>query len=430
MIDYTTNQKYNGTIMKKKSGLFIIIIILLFLLGSNKSHSNRCSDTLMLDGSEPLVSYGIDTTGVWWALTQPYTNSFRMTINGKSSETLLDIRSFVISPNGDNWAYFGRDNTQWNIFTRDKKISIPSTAEPTELMFSPSGNLLAYAYSESGLETIVYGDKKIMVYQRDGPFFLNYWGNSIAFTGYRSNRKTIIIDGKESQLFDDITPIGFWYDNTFLYVGRNGNQWEIYQSDKNISEALKFIADVSINKQGTVAAVTAGRFSNDMVAFLISDDYYEPLISKPYEAIEGLVLHPELPMLGFKARVSSKELVVFSSTEYSGGSSFTGNPMFTHDGSELYFLGCDFDCFFNVNGKKYNINESQMSNLIYAKKPNSPTVAYSTNSALVVRFLEKKELVAGKMVDFTVQPIYNWRSGQYEALGVINNRLYKMVCKV
>lgn len=429
MIDNTTKFSLRLKNMFRILGLFFLILFL-FINGSFESYSNRCSDTLMLDGSEQLVSYGIDTTGVWWALTKPYSNSFRMTINGIQSEPLLDVRSFEISPDGDNWAFFGRDNTQWNIYTKDKKIPVPSTAEPTELRFSPSGKVLAYAYTESGLETIVYGDKKIKVYQRDGRFFLNYWGNRIAFTGYRSSKKTIVIEGKESQLFDDIIPIGFWYDNTFMYVGKNGNQWEIYQSEKNISEALKFIGDVSINRDGTCAAVTAGRFSNDMVAFLISDDYYEPLIGKPYDAIEGLVLHPFLPMLAYKARISSKELIVFSSTEYSGGSTFTGNPMFTHDGAELYFLGCDFDCFFNVSGQKFNLNESSMSNINYAKKPNNLTVAYSTSSALVVRYLQNKELVAGKMVDFTVQPIYNWRSGQYEALGVINNRLYKMVCKV
>jgi hypothetical protein len=34
------------------------------------------------------------------------------------------------------------------------------------------------------------------------------------------------------------------------------------------------------------------------------------------------------------------------------------------------------------------------------------------------------------MVDSTFSPRYNWRMDRYEALGIINNRLYLLTCKI
>ena len=65
----------------------------------------------------------------------------------------------------------------------------------------------------------------------------------------------------------------------------------------------------------------------------------------------------------------------------------------------------------------------------YAKKPGSNTIAYVTNSSLIIRDFEKGELYSGMMVDNLVSPRYNWRSGLYETLGSINNKLYLLTCR-
>ena len=132
-------------------------------------------------------------------------------------------------------------------------------------------------------------------------------------------------------------------------------------------------------------------------------------------------------MIGYRAVDNGKNLVVLNSVEYSGGE-YSSKPIFTYDGSELYFLGCNNDCFLNVNGRNYPILNDLTLNASYAKKPNSETLAYSTSTSLVVRDLQFSTLYAGKMVDEVSEPIYNWKLSRYEALGKINDRLYLMYC--
>jgi len=104
-------------------------------------------------------------------------------------------------------------------------------------------------------------------------------------------------------------------------------------------------------------------------------------------------------------------------------------PTFTYDGSELYFIGCDIECFVNINGRKYSIPANLPFKTICAKKPGSLTIAYSSSSSMVVRSLDNNRIIASRVFDKLTQPRYNWRRDEYEALGVINNRLYMIFSK-
>ena len=95
----------------------------------------------------------------------------------------------------------------------------------------------------------------------------------------------------------------------------------------------------------------------------------------------------------------------------------------------MYFIGCDIDCFVSVNGKRYDVSNSVdvSQNIVIA--PGTETIAYTTSSSLVVKSLTSKNLNAGMMVDSITKPRYNWRSQKYEALGMINNKLYLLTCR-
>lgn len=220
----------------------------------------------------------------------------------------------------------------------------------------------------------------------------------------------------------------FWNDGNFVYAGRNGANWQIFKGKKAISEVLSSVGETAINLDGTVAAALVQRGGRYAFGMLISDDYWEPLIGKPYENVYNLVLHPNLPMLAYNAQIDLTNLVVFNTVEFSGGD-YTGKPTFSYDGSELYFAGCRIDCFFNINGVQYKIQSDISSIEQFAVMPGTKTIAYCTSSSLILRNLETEELYAGKMVDATQTPRYNWREKRYEALGTINNRLYLLKCK-
>lgn len=382
---------------------------------------------MLLDGSEPLVAYGLDTTSHWWALTSPTTDGVRLIVDNKHSAIYKQIEKLTFSPDGNRWACFAKDNSQWYLLTDDTIIPLPGTSFG-EIAYSPNSEVLVYSYMEGDHERIILNSRSILVYQRTGSLFLSEGGERYALMGWRGDKIVVNINGNETTLFDEIKPFGFWYDGSFLYAGRNGSTWEVYKNNNSITEQFMEISRVAINLRGNVAAFLARKNANQAYGVLIADEYTEPLMSKPYDNVANLLLHPTLPMLAFSAGISGKEYVVLSNTEYVGGQEATSAPHFTYDGSELYFVGCNIDCFVNINGKKYALGNVISTQLPYAVKPRSETMAYSTNSSLIVRDLLHKELTAGMMVDTLLQPRYNWRTQRYETLGQISQKLYLMTC--
>jgi hypothetical protein len=408
--------------------LIIAALITSLFIYEPASAANRSKDTLLLDGIEDLVSYGMDTTGHWWAITAPYSGQFRLTIDGVQSGVYYEITNLTFSPDGNKWAYFGRDIANIYLVTNDTTINLPGT-RVGEIAFSPNSEIMIYSFYKNDDEFLRYKDKEYNIYQRLGRYYLSRGGERIAYVARRAGSVTVCTNGVDGNLFESVNLIGFWHDGQPIYAASSGGYWELYKGKDEISDAYKNISSPELNINGDVVAFVGKLMSGRDVAVTYSDEYYEPLISKAYDQIYSLKLHPSVPLTAFRARQNSQFIVVQSSVEYS----CTGNIddiMFTHDGSELCFICCGLSCSININGKKFPIN-SDVSNLgQIAIKPKSRTFAYTTSTSLVARIIEFDELIAGMMVDITSAPRYNWRTGRYEALGQINQRLYLLTIKV
>jgi hypothetical protein len=416
-------QKFTQLFWLEYFALFIFLI-----LSFKPMFADKCKDFLAYSATDSIVQFGIDTTGHWWAVSKDFSGGYRLIIDGNQSAVYKIVQSLAFSPDGSKWACFAKDNSQWYVLTNDTTIGIPSN-EVGELAFSPDSRALIYSYKEAENEVIELKNSKINVINRTGKFYPGFNGTSISFMGNRGDGVVININGKESPLFDEIKPMGYWHDGQMVYAARNGGNWEVYKNFTSISEAYADIPEVAINVYGTVAAILAKQSSGKFVSVIFSDDYTEPLIGKPYEDAHALILHPELPMLAYIATYNNAPYVILNSTEYSGGQQ-TSLPFFSHDGKELCFFGCDIDCFACINGKRYPI-QSQIDLMgTYAVKPGSNTFAYVTSSSMIVRDLESATLYAGMMVDQTSSPIFSWRNHRYEALGLINQRLYLMTCEI
>lgn len=405
--------------------LFIIILILL-QANTSTMNARHCQDYIVFDGGEQLIGYGIDSTGNWWAVTAPFADSYRVIVNGDETGTYFELKELTFSPDGERWAFFGRNNVGWHLVKNDEIISLPGT-DVGKIVFSGNSKAIAYSYKEVEQEIIILGNRELKVFHRAGDFYVSYDGRHIAFMGLRGQRLVLNINGQETPLFDNIKPMGFWYDGSFIYAASSGNLWEVYKNNQAISEIYHSISDVAINNQGTVAAVLAVQSSGQGVGILFSDEYYEPLIGKPYDIVGDLELHPTEPLFAYYAEYNQHQFIVMNTVEYSGGEE-TSAPFFTHCGSEVYFTGCRINCFVNVNGRQINVRTQLYTDIKYAKKPFSNTIAYSTSSTMVVQTLDDGELYAGMMVDEIIQPIYNWKTNRYETLGRINQRLYLLTC--
>jgi hypothetical protein len=410
-----------------KKILFVLTYIILLSFAETSLSADKCKDYLAFSSPEEVKTFGIDTTGHWFAIASNISGNYRLVIDGKETGIFRDIKKIAFSNDGSKWACFAKDNVRWYVITNDTTIDIP-TSEVGELAYSPDSKALVYSYFESENEVIVLPNRKINVINRIGNFYPGFGGRTISFLGIRGEDTVININGTESHPYQSIIPMGYWQDGQMVYAAKNGGVWEVYKNLTSISEPYQEITEAKINIFGTAAAILARQMSGNYINVIFSDEYYDPLISKPYDYANALVLHPSLPMAAFRATISTNNFIVLSNTDFSGGQT-AGYPFFSYDGSELYFFGCDIDCFANINGKKYPIN-SQIDLLsTYAMKPDSRTIAYATSTSMVVRDLEKDMLYSGMMVDEMSPPIYNWRNRRYEALGKINQRLYLLTCE-
>jgi hypothetical protein len=414
-----------GIMMKK------ILLVLFFVLSSFNllKSEDYCKDYLLLDGYEDLVNAGMDTTFNWWAITKPFMSKMRLIVDGRETDVYDSISNPVFSPDGNHWAAFGNNNGSLMLVTDTGAVYLPGISAG-ELHFSGNSEKLLYSFFEGTVETICSPTDTIKVTNRAGRIFFNYAGTKIAFLGLRGSYYVLNINGKESQQFDEIMPIGFWYDDSFIYAARIGTGWEINKNKVAMTEKFADVAETAINLEGTVAAVLVNGYDGWGYGLLFSDDYTEPLRGKAYRKVTSLVLHPRAPLFSYRGFDEEKYSVTLNSVEYVAGR-ITNVPRFTYDGSELYFFASnEINYFININGKKTYIKYFSGADAVIPRAPGSDTYAFTNGTNLVMQFIDQNKQHHGTMMDWTSDPRYNWRDNDYEALGVINRKLYLLTCSV
>lgn len=407
---------------------FFLLTLAFCIINITSVQSQKCNDFLLFDGSENVISFDIDTTGNWWILTQPYSDEYRLILPNRRTSTYKEIKDMTFSPDGNRWAFFGRENTGWNLVTSDTIIPL-FCEEVIQIGFSKNSEGLFFA-CRNGLQTSVfYNNKQAYIINFNGKIFSNFNGNLIAFVLTKGNTKTLIIPGRfKSENFDEIHPVGFWYDDDFIYAGKHGNFWQIFKNQTPLTEEFLEILDMEINWNGTVAAFVVSRNLSEKAVVIISETYYEPYYSRSYDNIYNLEIHPTEPITVFIAKKGDNSFVVYGNVEYSLGSS-ESFLKFSYDGSEIYYCYCNIECYLYVDGNRHSLSSGISCQKDLARKPQTSTIAYTNNSTLVLLDYFTNILYSGMMVNKTTKPIYNWKTQRYEALGEINNKIYLLTCK-
>ena len=414
-----------------KTALFLCVGALFWLFANHEVHAEElCADYLLLNGYEDLVSYGMDTTTNWWAITQPFSNKYRLTVNGEQSLVYDAISKPVFAPDGKRWAAFADANGAVKIITESEVVELHSATDFGSMVYSGNSNVLVYSYFEGINEIIVNDEHDVEVRNRIGDLYTNYNGSKVAFIGKRGGYYVLNVDGKETTGYDFILPHGFWYDDRFVYSVQYGTRWEIMRGDKPVGETYSSVVDGKVNLMGTVGAFLVGGYDGRGYGILLSDDYYEPLLGASYEQVSDLALHPYLALYAYKARYQSTYYVVYNTTEYYAGTG-AGAPFFSADGNDLSFVyQTELDSYFSNNGVRgfYPSGSNVYDPVAHA--PNSSTYAFTNGTNLVMRYSDKRNYHACSMVDYTSQARYNRVHNCYEALGVISNKLYLLTITV
>ena len=412
---------------------FFLCIVLVFLSLSSGGNIIKLkanfAEYMLLDGSEKLLSYGQDTTGNWWAITEPFSKKYRVIVNSYESEIYDNAYGLVFSPDGESWSYFASVGGSIYISTNHEDSLLNSATNFGEIAYSPDGFYRAFSYFVSNIEIISLPfNREIQTQNRVRNLYISNTGAEYAFVNKRLDKEIINITGVESTTYDEIIPIGFWSSGEFIYAARNGDIWEIIKGAEIMGDTYSKIISAKVNKYGTVLAVLVQLFTGQSMSIVFSDEYREPIYGKSYIFSWGLALHPSDVLIGFAATDGNRNFVLQNSTEYYANGDF-GDPFYTHDGSELVFAGRgDFNPYININGRKFDIYTDFSPDAVIAKKPKNSTFAYSTNSTMLVQYYEKKEFYTGFMTDRTSETIYNWREGAYQTLGDIRDRLYMIRC--
>lgn len=406
---------------------FTFAVLFLFIFKTT-SLSAQCSEQLLLDGKENIIEYGMDTTRHWWAVTEPFTQRYRLTVDSVQTNVYTQISPPVFSPDGIKWATFALDNLRWFLVANDT-VMFANATEPQQIFFSADSRVMGIAFRQETEDIIRWNGREIRTLNRVGNVFISPGGERVAYLLQRGLQMSLMVDRTEIAVAEEIKPIGFWNDGEFLYAIRSGKQWTVFKNTKEMSGLAAEVGDAVVNASGNVAAVALKLFNQRWQVSLFSDEYYEPQKGREYNSVSDMTLHPQLALVVYKAVRNGATFIVQNTAEYAGGAEETGKPQYSFDGKDVFFAGQDgSDSFINISGNKISLKSQLSASGSYAFAPGKKTLAFASSSTLVVQNFEKETLRAGFMVDQLISPRYNRFLKRYETLGRINQRLYLIVC--
>jgi hypothetical protein len=406
---------------------FIALFLCAFFHSS--AQERKCGGEMLLDGSEPLISIGIDTTGHWWAVTSPFSKRYALTIDSKKGMDVDSLKAPIFSPDGEKYAYPIMKNGVWYIITNDSTIPI-GAGIPGYIGFSRFG-ILAYTVIDGQSERLhILREEDLftqVLINRIGDIALSFDGSQFAYRSRSAGGISLILNETELGRFDECLMAGFMIDNSLVFAGKQGELWRIHKNDEEMLSA-QFLKFLQINQSGNSFGCAYGNGTR-VTGFLYSSEFIKPLETQSYDRIDDIVLHPFEPMLGMAAFKTGMNIIVMNTAEYDAGLN-VGPIRFTHDGQELYLCGdSQQDPFIIVNGQKFMQKNALDINRSYAMSPKSGTFAYATSSAMIMQRMSDGFTFAGMMADYVTAPIFNHRANAYQSLGIVNNRLFLMHCR-
>lgn len=334
----------------------------------NLISEDKCNDYFILGNGENIEAYGMDSTYHWWAVTKPFSDRYRMIIDDFESNSYVNLGFPVFSPNGEKWAFYAQDVNSIYLETSDTITQI-NCNEFGNIYFSGNSEIMAYSYKIDNLTNFVLGENIFKNLQNvNSNFYINYEGNSFAYTTNRNGLSAIILNQEEIGTFEQIKIIGFWNDGSIFYAGKLGEYWRVYRNKEVISENYLLISEMQVNLAGSFLVYNATLINGQKQVYFYFDELNNIQSSRLYQNISNLIIHPYLYLYGFRATNTTNELVAISNTEYASTLNASA-PKFTFDGNEIYYIYCDNNCFLAVNGKNYRLKNQFDTQTSIVKKP-------------------------------------------------------------
>lgn len=404
----------------------ITIAICLFIV-SNSLYSQDCTDKLLLDGTMTVVQAEIDTTGHWWAIARQTEGLNVLIVDGIHYGPFERITLPKISFDGSAWAAGVQILGRWNILTRDGFQDLDG--DVLQYVFFPSQSSVLWWYQRNGDDRkIANSERYFSCVTEPKQVSADATGANVAWTEHRNSRQILMLNGRDVAVAEDIKLAGLNAAGDPVYATRNGPRWTVYFGDREIAGSISTISSITLNATGTFVSWTGTDGSGAGRIAVYSEDMFEPWLSKPLEAVYGIVGAPFDPMVSAITVRNGRRVVNYMGAEYPAGVE-TGPLAFSHDGAVLAFAGLDGDFFVSINGKRNIIRGAASLESPLAIATDGASVGWASVTTLAYVNLEFNVLRLGRMCDQMGNVIYDRRTRSYKGLGYVTGRLYMLECK-
>jgi WD40 repeat protein len=130
-----------------------------------------------------------------------------LVINGEEDEVFDSIAGLVLSPDGQHYAYAGKQGKKWYLIFDGKKSKSGYDGMIKECtVFSPDSKRLIYAASNDGSHFAVVDGKDEKVYDviDNGSIIFSPDSLRYAYRAIKGDKQCYVIDGKQEKLYDGV----------------------------------------------------------------------------------------------------------------------------------------------------------------------------------------------------------------------------------
>lgn len=404
-----------------------LLAAFLFLAACTTISAQNCEEQQVLPGDEHLVDHGVDSTGHWWAITQPYTSFYHLYVDGKRFGPYSEIGKPVFANDGSTWAAAATINTVVRVLTPEKAIPVNGTGI-ISLFFASRAPVLCMVTRRDSLITFTNGTTSVQVLFPVGYYTTDPDGVHLAYVGQRGTVQSIVLDGTEGQTADRIVLAGMWSDGSPVYTTQNGPSTSVHIGTRSIVSNVQGIRSLQVNRAGTALAFICERAGGSMFASTYSDEMVEPWFGPPCDNISQLVLHPFDALVAYYGIRNLARSVFYAAADYPAGLE-TGPIVFTNNGATMAYLSRDGDDYISLNGRRYRMSSKVTVGAAVAVHPTQSVLAYATSTSIVMWDIEQSGYKLGKMCDRVADAVYVRTRDAFQTTGQFNDRLYLLTCR-
>lgn len=405
----------------------ITTAVALFLAITSASVAQECRDQMLLAAHERVMTAGLDTTGHWYAITQPFENMVGLIIDGFPHGPYESALPPRFSHDGRSFAAGVKTLGQWSILTSSDTISLAGDVL-YDVRYPALSDQPWWHHANGDDHRVSTRGRSYRCAAIPQMLSLDPTGTVAAWIETAGSGDLLMRNGREIARGEQIVIAGVWSDGSVIYAMRFGQRWSVFVGDQEIAQSLMNIGELQTNIAGTSCGFHATDATGLAKMYLYTADMREPWMSQPYENLTGFILAPWEPLAAAIVTRNGNRSVSFNGTEYPAGQQ-TGPLRFTADGAYLMYAGFDGEHFVTLNGKQFRMKGAINLRVPLSLDVTGTSAAWASSTTLAKANLDFNVLRLGKMCDSMLGVVYNRAKNVFQGLGFMGRHLFLLECK-